>query len=145
MSKIKRNDLHSIKEELTNQSAFHEKVRALLLSSSILRDLKAFQEVNPQYIDETYEYNNHHYDFYIESLGVVIECHGDQHYKFTNRGNIQYEEAEHQWKLGRKRDSIKKKFALSKGIKYVEIPYSQRDKLTVDKLHQLIFGEDNED
>jgi hypothetical protein len=144
MSKVKRNDLHSIKTQLTNQSVFHDRVRELLLSSPILKDLKIFQEVNPRYLDDTYEFTGHHYDFYIESLDVIIECHGDQHYKFTNRGNIQYEEAQLQWKLSQKRDSTKKSFALSKGLRYIEIPYSEKDKLTVDKLHELIFGDKNE-
>lgn len=141
MSKIKRNDLCTIKETLPSQSNFHEKIRSLILASPLLKNLKVFQEVNVRYVDPSYEPHNHHYDFYIESLDTVIECHGEQHYKFTNRGNIQYEDALHEWNSSKVRDKQKKRLAISKGLTYVEIPYSLMNKLTVEDLHDLIFRE----
>ena len=139
MSKIKRNDLYSVRETLPSQSNFHEKIRSLILASPLLKNLKAFQEVNARYIDESYEPHNHHYDFYIESLDTIIECHGEQHYKFTNRGNVQYEEALSEWNSSKVRDRQKKELAISKGLTYVEIPYSLMNKLTVEQLHELIL------
>ena len=54
------------------------------------------------------------YDFYIPSLNIIIETHGIQHYKETNRGRSLKEEQEN--------DRIKKELALDNNIdKYIVI------------------------
>lgn len=54
---------------------------------------------------------NYLYDFYIPSLNIIIETHGEQHYIQTNRKQAKnlYEEQEN--------DKAKKELALSNGIK----------------------------
>jgi hypothetical protein len=134
---VKRTSLTPIAKTLPNQSLFHEKVREVLLASPIA-SLGIYQEVDVRYVDPEYPYHNHRYDFIIEGLGVIIECHGDQHYKFTNRGNVQYDEAERQYLLGQKRDALKKRAALDKGFCFLEIPYSERNSITYARILELM-------
>ena len=50
------------------------------------------------------------YDFYIPKLNMIIETHGEQHYRYTGLGRSLEEEQEN--------DRLKKEKALSNGIKY---------------------------
>ncbi|PGK52033.1 hypothetical protein CN918_30040 [Priestia megaterium] len=61
------------------------------------------------------------FDFELANSKVIIEVHGDQHYKFTPRfhqtiENFQYQ----QWK-----DKYKRKHAERNGYKYIELNYKQ--------------------
>ena len=51
------------------------------------------------------------YDFYIPSLGIIIETHGEQHYKQTNRKNTRSLEEE------QANDQYKYEMAIANGIK----------------------------
>lgn len=67
--------------------------------------------------------NNKRYDFYIPSLNMIIEVHGEQHYKnaFTHVSKQTVEDE-------RANDNHKKSLALSNGVKsYIEINTSKRD------------------
>ena len=66
---------------------------------------------------------NKRYDFYISSLNMIIETHGEQHYRWTGRGRSLKEEQEN--------DRIKYELALQNGIKnedYVIIDCRHSDK-----------------
>lgn len=64
--------------------------------------------------------NNKEYDFYIPDLDMIIETHGIQHYKDTNRGRTLKEEQEN--------DKYKKQIALTNGIKqYITIDCRKTD------------------
>lgn len=66
-------------------------------------------------VQKSFEWSNKKkYDFYLMELNTIIETHGEQHYKESNRGKGLIEE--------QKNDRIKKQLALQNGIKhYVEI------------------------
>ena len=53
---------------------------------------------------------NKRYDFYLPTYDVIIECHGEQHYKQTNRKGARTLEEEQQ------NDKYKKELALENGI-----------------------------
>lgn len=56
------------------------------------------------------------YDFYIPSLNMIIETHGEQHYKDTNRRSARTLKEEQE------NDRLKRELALNNGVdKYVEI------------------------
>lgn len=61
------------------------------------------------------------FDFYIPSKNIVIEYHGEQHYKkigfFESRGGG--------FEGLRFRDKIKKEFCLNNNISYIEISYKE--------------------
>ena len=73
---------------------------------SILKQINVEFETqySPKWID------GKRYDFYIPSLNLIIEVHGEQHYNYTGRGRSLEEEQEN--------DRLKKEKALSNGIKY---------------------------
>lgn len=54
---------------------------------------------------------NYRYDFYVPSLNIIIETHGEQHYIQTNRKQAKTLEEEQE------NDKTKKELALSNGIK----------------------------
>lgn len=122
---------------LPSQSDFHNKVREILATDSFFKKLKCYQEVPVKDLCEDYPYN-HYYDWYIQELGFIIELHGEQHYKLTNRGNIAYEEAARNFRDLQYRDSIKKQAAISNGFVFIEIPYKEYKKLTAQRFKTLI-------
>lgn len=61
------------------------------------------------------------YDFYIPSLNIIIETHGNQHYNQTGRGRTLKEEQEN--------DKLKEKLALSNGIEHYVVIDCRESKL----------------
>lgn len=65
-------------------------------------------------------------DFYLPGRKLLVEVHGEQHYCFT--GHF------HEFKLdfykGQHRDTIKKQWAETNGISYVELPYDKEEEWT---------------
>jgi hypothetical protein len=125
--------------ELPSQSAFHNKVRGILANDSFFKHLRCYQEVNVRDLIPTYEYTNHHYDWYIEELRCVIELHGKQHYTATNFGGLSWQETQNQFQRMQYRDSIKKEAALGAGFTYVEIPYNHFSNLKAENFKNIIF------
>jgi hypothetical protein len=121
-------------------SKFHNKVRDILRRDVPFRFMNCFQEIPVHELCPGYHSRAHRYDWFIEDTGHVIELHGEQHYKFTNRGNIGYEEAHRAFKKGQARDRQKKIAAIEAGFEYVEISYKFANKLDAKLLKQLIFG-----
>lgn len=138
---VKRHQWKNQFKQLPNQSNFHEKVRLLLQKHPILKRFNCYQEINVTEIIPTYEFYNHHYDWYIEDLGVVLELHGQQHYKVVNYGNLSYDEAQRNFYRMKDRDNSKKTAAENQGFKYVEIPYNEYNKLDQSVLDRYLFGE----
>lgn len=61
------------------------------------------------------------YDFYIEDLNMIIECHGEQHYRQTNIGEKTYEEIH-------ENDLLKFDLSVINGIEYFVIIDCQQSK-----------------
>lgn len=125
--------------ELPSQSNFHNKVRKFLATDRILKGFKAYQEVPVRDLIPHYP-ATHFFDWYVEELHLVIELHGEQHYRVVNFGNISYESAQKNFRDIRRRDAQKKAAAIEAGYSYLEISYKQYQKLTAEKLKNLLFG-----
>jgi len=123
---------------LTNQSKFHEKVRAILQADTLLRGFSCYQEIPVKDLCENYP-DNHYFDWYIEELGTVVELHGAQHYKVVNRGNVSYEQAQQDFRGIQSRDKKKKAAALAAGLKYVEVSYKEYAKINATRFKELLF------
>lgn len=124
---------------IEGNSKFHERVRQIIIADPFLSSLRCFQEVPVQDLCPDYPTGRHRLDWYIEDLSLVIELHGRQHYKFTNRGNVAYDQAHRDFLRSRGRDRAKKQSVLSAGYRFVEIPYKMESKLNGEKLKELIF------
>jgi hypothetical protein len=125
-------------KELSNQSKFHEKVRHILTTDSLLKAFSCYQEVPVKDLCPEYS-DNHYFDWYIQELNMIVELHGAQHYSVVNYGNIGYEDAIREFNNIQKRDSQKKEAAKQKGMTYVEISYKEYSKLDAARFKQLIF------
>ncbi len=63
------------------------------------------------------------FDFYINTIKLVIEVHGQQHYKFNSLFHTSAQDFAKQ----RKRDSRKSEWCEYNNITYVELPYNESD------------------
>lgn len=60
-------------------------------------------------------------DFYIPDLGIIIEVHGAQHYKY----NKHFFKSEEDFKSAQKNDEIKKAWAELNEFIFIELPYNK--------------------
>lgn len=121
-------------KKIDNASKFHEELREIFATHSFFKLLHCYQEVNVKDLIPNYEYGNHHYDWYIEELNLIIELHGKQHYMMTNFGNIGYDTAVKNFQDSKKRDSKKKKAAKENNFLFLEIDYKQYNKLNAEEI-----------
>ena len=72
------------------------------------------------------------FDFYLPQQNVLIEFQGEQHYKVVSHwgGKEGLEDR-------LKKDSMKRSYCLEKGIKLIEIPYWDYDKITTEKFIKM--------
>ena len=75
--------------------------------------------------------DNLYIDFYVDSLKLAIEYNGEQHYQPK-----EFFGGEDGFKLGRKRDNVKKRLLKKYGIKLIVIPYWE--KLTEENIRNLV-------
>jgi hypothetical protein len=129
---------HTQYEQLSNKSQFHEALRTVLCTELPFAKLTCYQEVNVCDLFPEYEYTNHHYDWYIKELMLIIELHGNQHYKATSFGTISIREKLINYNLLKFRDTAKKGIALQNGFNYLEIPYKLKESLSANLLLELI-------
>jgi len=62
------------------------------------------------------------FDFYINTLKLAIEAHGEQHYKFNPLFHTSAQDFAHQ----RKRDARKKEWCEYNNITYVALPFNEK-------------------
>lgn len=60
-------------------------------------------------------------DFFIPELPLLIEIHGEQHYKFVKH----FHKSEIEFSLAQKNDTIKKEWCALNDIGYVELPFNK--------------------
>lgn len=75
------------------------------------------------------------FDFYINTLKLVIEVHGQQHYKF----NALFHTSAQDFAQQRKRDARKKEWCEYNNITYVELPFKEK----VDEWKSRILQRNN--
>ena len=129
---------HTQYEQLPNKSQFHENLRTVLCSERPFSNFACYQEVNVKDLFSEYEYHDHHYDWYIKELKLIIELHGDQHYRPTSFGKETYRDKIINFNLLKFRDSAKRGIALDHNYMYLEIPYKLKNKLSAKLLMELI-------
>lgn len=63
------------------------------------------------------------FDFYINTIKMVVEVHGQQHYKFNPMFHTSAQDFAHQ----KQRDSRKREWCEYNNITYIELPYGERE------------------
>ena len=132
-------------QEIENASKLHERVREILCQDPYFKRSRCFQEVPVSDICEDYPDGLHRYDWFLEDLGIVLELHGSQHYKLTNRGGVAYNQAARAFKKSQARDAAKEDAAIDAGFTYIAIPYTEYKKLTPSRLKEIILDTGNTD
>lgn len=133
------------KSNWTNQfkkihsSKFHEKIREIFVNDPFFKNLSCYQEVQVSSLVPSYSSNMHCVDWYVEELGLIIELHGEQHYKPTNYGNASFDETKKNFNNIKYRDNLKKTALLEAGYEYIEIPYKFYKKIDSEFLKKIIF------
>ena len=69
----------------------------------------------------TREYVNMYADIYFPKYKLVVEYHGEQHYKFPNY----WHKTKQQYLDGRRRDKLKKELLAEHGINFIEWKFSE--------------------
>ena len=78
------------------------------------------------------------FDFYIPEYNMIIEMHGEQHYKLNSTfGSVDKERAKFMLKQNQDNDKRKMEYVLSLGIKYLAIKY---DEDIIIKLKEALYG-----
>ena len=126
-------------QSLSNQSNFHEGVRHIFQTDPFFSHLTCYQEVPVQDLIPEYYSKQHRFDWYIEELNIVLELHGEQHYKPTNFGSMSYEQVQREFADGRRRDQLKQEAALEANFKYVSLSYKEINKLTGTYLKSILL------
>lgn len=126
---------------IESASSFHNQLRNIFVNDPFFKHLHCFQEVPVAGLVPSYQYNNHHVDWYIDELGTVIELHGKQHYNIANFGNDPYDKARSNFYQIQYRDNLKKTAIEEAGLEYREISYKLSSKLNAQKLKDILFTE----
>jgi hypothetical protein len=127
---------HSYRE---NSSRLHRKVGEILRApAGYFSGYKIYQEYPVQKVNPDWHSGRHHFDWVILDLRVIIEVHGEQHYKPVCFGGISEEEAEAKLTQQQMSDAAKREAALDAGWAYVAIPWDMVDRLTSGFLVDLI-------
>ncbi len=105
-------------------SKLHQKVGDLLRSgTTLIGQHEAYQEYPVNRVNPTCKNGRLHFDWVIPHLKIVIEVHGEQHFKIVAFDG-DYEAAAAGFEELKARDAIKKEAALAAGFIYIMIPYS---------------------
>ena len=110
-----------------NASSYHRKMGQLLEEMSF-GGLGIYQEHIVRDICPDHPSPLDRFDFYIPSLNLVIEVHGEQHYKAATFGGISQQKADFNFAKGSLRDTDKALSAKKAGLIY--IAFSYKDKFT---------------
>ena len=121
-------------------SQYHQKIGTLIKGVDSLRNLHWYQEVPVQVLVPSYYSTLHRVDWYCETLGLVLEIHGEQHYRIVNFGSIAAEDALINFNNGQSRDN-QKRYALEEaGYVYKIIDYKKIRTLDITNFEQFVFG-----
>ncbi len=140
---LKRSNWKTKYETIGSSSSLHEKIKEIFCSDPFFKNLSCYQEVPVAALVPSYKKTNHHVDWYIDELGVVLELHGQQHYKIVNFGNKAYDDAVKDFHNIKYRDNMKKHSLQEEGYEYREISYKDLKKIDGKRLKEIILGDNN--
>lgn len=78
------------------------------------------------------------FDFYIPALNILIECQGEQHYKYVPH----FHGLQNEFKGSQKRDQLKREWAEQEHIVFLEIKFDDRPKDSKElfaRIHGAVF------
>lgn len=127
-----------------NASVLHRAVGDCLRDSSIFQGYKIYQEYPVNQINYFYPSGREKFDWVILDLAVVIECHGEQHYRPVDFSGSDPAEAELSYKAQLRRDIAKEEAARDVGFAYIVVPYTDAKKISETYLLRLV-EESNKD
>lgn len=104
-----------------SSSKRHKLVGEILRNSPYFQTYIHYQEYPVERVSSDWDSGREHFDWVVPTLKLVIEVHGEQHYKPVRFGGISAEEATEAFKEQRIRDADKRNAALSAGWTYVAI------------------------
>lgn len=140
---MKTNRLKTQFTHLESSSSYNETIRKIFCEDPFFSHLRCFQEVPVAELVEGYHNPYHKMDWFIKELGIVIEVHGQQHYKPVNFTGASWLHAKRDFHEIVHRDN-EKKFAVEQaGYIYVEIPFSEIKTMDGPSLKKKILGESN--
>lgn len=84
-------------------------------------------------------YDKCRYDLLLDQMKLIIEVHGEQHYKPSSFGATA-EQAYSSFQGTKRRDNRKRELALENDWSYLIIPYYTLTDLTANKLEELIIN-----
>jgi hypothetical protein len=107
-----------------NESASkYHKAMGSLLEELNLTGLGIYQEQNVKEICPDHPNPLDRFDFYVPALSLVVEVHGEQHYKAVRFGGISEEKASFNFAKGSLRDVEKALSAKRSGLIYIAFSY----------------------
>ena len=118
-------------------SKLHKAVGDCLRSSS-LKGFKIYQEYPVNKINRNYSSGREKFDWVILDLKLIIECHGEQHYRPVTFGGITGSEATANFEAQKRRDQEKQHAAHEQGFSYIIVPYTDEKLVTEDYIIDLI-------
>jgi hypothetical protein len=80
------------------------------------------------------------FDFYIPALNVIIECQGEQHYKYVPH----FHGMKAEFRESNRRDQLKREWAEQRKIALLEIRFDKKPKTPrelFNKINEAVFGE----
>lgn len=122
-----------------NASKLHKRIGELLTSkNSIFANYELRQEYHVSKINPDYSSNREKFDWAILGLNVVIEVHGEQHFRPVCFGGVTADEAERNFRRRLELDEEKKLAAEEACWGYVVVKYNEKD-ITIEDLTQRII------
>lgn len=121
-------------------SDFHNNLREIFCTDAYFKQIQCFQEVPVNNLVENYDSPLEAVDWYIESLNVIIELHGEQHYKMTSFGNTSFAQKKINFNNIKYRDNKKRTALIDAGFIFIEIPYKDKSKMNSEYIKNLIFN-----
>ena len=118
----------------SNASLLHKQVFQILRQVFPYHVIE--QEYQMQIEDEGGLVHYLRFDFFIEGLGLAIECQGRQHYEYSQH----FHGTEEEFKKHQKRDSLKKFWCEINDVSLIEIRYDEKPskELIMSKISEVL-------
>lgn len=126
-------------------SSLHKHVGECLRNSSIFGKYQIYQEYPVCRIAPDYPDTNHHFDWVIPDLFLVIEVHGRQHYVPTDFSGKQEDGGILEFHRLRARDTAKRMACIEAGWTYIELCEGDMSSLTDQKIYDAYIANKTED